>query len=56
MYELLRGQAESAAAELLETAKLKSGDLFVVGCSSSEIVGGTIGKNSNLDAAEAVFD
>lgn len=56
MYELLRGQAESAAAELLEMAKLKSGDLFVVGCSSSEIVGGSIGKNSNLDAAEAVFD
>ncbi len=50
----------SAAREgllaLLEVAKLEKGDIFVVGCSSSEIIGGTIGKNSDLDAAKAVFD
>ena len=50
----------SAAREgllaLLNEAKLEKGDIFVVGCSSSEVVGGTIGKNSDLDAAKAVFE
>ena len=50
----------SAAREgllaLLDAAKLEKGDIFVVGCSSSEVVGGTIGKNSDLDAAKAVFE
>ena len=39
----------------METAKLEQGDLFVVGCSSSEIVGGQIGHASSLEAAQAVF-
>ena len=34
-------QARQAVTELLAEAKLKKGDVFVVGCSSSEIVGGT---------------
>ena len=38
--------------ELLAEAKLKKGDVFVVGCSSSEIVGGHIGKDSSLEAAQ----
>ena len=29
--------------------------MFVVGCSSSEIVGGHIGKDSSLEAARAVY-
>ena len=37
-------QARQAVTELLAEAKLKKGDVFVVGCSSSEIVGGHIGK------------
>ncbi len=56
MYELIKNQAKRAAEELLEIAKLESGDIFVVGCSSSEITGGTIGHNSSLEAAKAVFD
>ena len=35
---------------------MKEGDLLVVGCSSSEIVGATIGKGSSLEAAQAVFE
>lgn len=42
-------QARQAAAELIEAAHLKAGDLFVVGCSSSEIVGGHIGKDSSME-------
>ena len=47
-------EARQAVTELLEQAKLKKGDVFVVGCSSSEIVGGHIGKDSSLEAAQAV--
>ncbi len=48
--------AKKATEELLKIANLKSGDILVVGCSSSEIVGDTIGKNSSLDAAKATFE
>ena len=40
-------EARQAVTELLAQAKLKKGDVFVVGCSSSEIVGGHIGKDSS---------
>ncbi len=49
-------QAEKAIKELVEIADLKKGDLMVIGCSSSEIVGGSIGKNSSIEAAESVFE
>lgn len=55
MYEELTQQARTAVEELLDTAKLHPGDLFVVGCSSSEIVGEHIGKGSSMEAAQAVF-
>ena len=48
-------EARQAVTELLAEAKLKKGDVFVVGCSSSEIVGGHIGKDSSLEAAQAVY-
>lgn len=51
----LYSQAKLAITELCETAKLKKGSIVVIGCSSSEIAGGTIGKNSSLEAAESVF-
>lgn len=51
----LYNQARQAAEELCEIAKLKQGDIMVVGCSSSEVAGGVIGKNSSLETAQAVF-
>ena len=48
-------EARQAVTELLAQTKLKKGDVFVVGCSSSEIVGGHIGKDSSLEAAQAVY-
>ena len=51
----IQAEARQAVEELLEQAKLKKGDVFVVGCSSSEIVGGHIGKDSSLEAARAVY-
>ncbi len=55
MNKEIYNQAKLAAEELCEKAKLKSGDIMVVGCSSSEVAGGVIGHNSSLETAEAVF-
>ena len=55
-YEDIKEQARTAAAELVEAAKLKEGDIFVIGCSSSEVVGLRIGKGSDTNAAEAVYE
>ena len=55
MYEELTAQAKQAVTELLDVAKLKPGKLFVIGCSSSEMVGARIGKGSSLEAAQAAF-
>ena len=52
----ITAQAQQAAMELLEAAHLETGDLFVVGCSSSEITGGRIGKQSSMEAAQAVLE
>ena len=52
----ITAQAQQAAMELLEAAHLETGDLFVVGCSSSEIIGGRIGKQSSMEAAQAVLE
>ena len=52
----ITAQAQQAAIELLEAAHLETGDLFVVGCSSSEIIGGRIGKQSSMEAAQAVLE
>lgn len=55
MYEMIKEQACQAVTELLDAAKLKKGDILVVGCSSSEMVGLKIGKGSSLEAAQAAF-
>ena len=52
----IRKQSEKAAEAVCESARLKEGDLFVVGCSSSEVIGERIGTSSSLEAAEAVFE
>ena len=55
LYEEIRTAAETAVTELIEVAGLKAGDLLVVGCSSSEILGERIGKGSSMEAAGAVY-
>ena len=55
MYEEIEAQARAVVTELLEQAKLKPGAMFVVGCSSSEMVGKRIGKGSSMEAAQAAF-
>ena len=49
-------QTLSAITELCRKAKLKAGDIVVVGCSTSEVVGSKIGTNSNPGVAGEIFD
>lgn len=55
MYEEIKNQASAVTEELCEKAKLKPGDILVIGCSSSEVCGDKIGSNSNLEVAQSVF-
>ena len=52
----IKTQCENAVSELITIAKLKKGDILVVGCSTSEVVGSKIGTNSDPDTAEKIFD
>lgn len=45
-----------ATEELCEIAHLKAGDVFVVGCSTSEVCGSKIGTDSAPDVAEVLVD
>lgn len=49
-------ECQNAVEELIKLAKLKSGDILVVGCSTSEVVGSKIGTNSNPDTAKEIFE
>ena len=55
MENMIYTQARAAIAELYEKANLKSGNLVVIGCSTSEVVGSKIGTNSNFDIAGEIF-
>ena len=52
----IKQQAERAVRELVDVAGLSAGDIFVVGCSSSEVIGEHIGKCSSKQAAEAIYE
>ena len=56
MFDDIRSQAAAAVREILEAARLSAGDLLIVGCSSSEVCGGKIGKQSSPEAAQAILD
>ena len=55
MLEDICRQAEQAAEELIEKAKLHPGQIVVIGCSTSEICGSRIGSDSRPEVAEQVF-
>ncbi len=52
----IKQQCAEVITELIEKAKLKKGDVFVVGCSTSEVVGAKIGTNSSPETASEIFD
>ena len=56
MKNKLYNQAKAVLTELTEKAKLQKGDIVVVGCSTSEIIGSVIGTDSSPDTAKTVFE
>lgn len=49
-------QTGEVLTQLLDAAKLKEGELLVVGCSSSEVASCTIGSNSSGEIGKAIFE
>ena len=56
MIEKIKNDARIAIEELIEKSGIKEGEILVIGCSSSEMIGGMIGKNSAPEAAESLLD
>lgn len=54
--DTIRNQAHDAADELCSRAALCKGDIFIVGCSSSEVAGSRIGTASSPEIADAIYD
>ncbi len=52
----IKQEAYSAAKEIIEIGKLKKGQILVIGCSTSEVIGDKIGTNSSPDTANAIFE
>ena len=53
--EKITEQGYLAAKEIIEKAKLQRGNLLVVGCSTSEVVGDKIGTNSSPETAIHIY-
>ena len=52
----IREECIQAVKELCEVAKLKEGDILVVGCSTSEVIGEKIGTSGSEDVASELYD
>lgn len=55
MYITIEKEAALAAEELVCEAKLKRGDIVIIGCSTSEVCGQKIGTASVPEAADALY-
>lgn len=51
----IAAQVTTAVQELLEIGSVKPGQVLVVGCSTSEVIGNQIGTDGSLAVAEAMF-
>ena len=52
----VKAEAANAARQLLEAARLHRGQIVVVGCSTSEVVGKKVGSWSTPEVGQAIFD
>ena len=46
---------EELFEKISEKTEIRKGSLLVVGCSTSEVIGGNIGKDSSEEVAEAIY-
>lgn len=53
--ESIKKDTEAAVRELIETAGLLEGDILVIGCSTSEVKGAHIGKDSGEEIGQAII-
>ena len=54
--EIIREQVHKALLEVIDVSGIGEDDILVLGGSTSEIVGGKIGKDSSLEVGEVVID
>lgn len=52
----IKNECIAVINELCDAAKLKKGNILVVGCSTSEVVGSKIGTNSDPDTALEIYE
>ena len=52
----VRQESAAAARQLAEAARLHKGQIVVVGCSTSEVVGRRVGSWSTPEVGQAIFD
>ena len=55
MSKTLYDEARLTVNEIIEKASLKKGNILIIGCSTSEMLGSSIGTNSAPEAAAEVF-
>lgn len=53
---VLKSQAREAVSGLLKAARLRPGQILVLGCSTSEVQGNRIGSAGSSDIANAILD
>ena len=56
LLDKIKVQTQQVVQEVLELSNLQKGQIFVLGLSSSEVIGGHIGKNSSLEVGEVVVE
>ena len=56
MIEQIKKEARTALEELLKVANLEKGDIIVVGCSTSEVMGEKVGTFSSLEVGRALVE
>ena len=52
----IKKQCADAANDLIEKAHLKKGDIVVIGCSTSEVIGEKIGTSGTVETAQEIFN
>ena len=52
----ISAQLEKIITGLLDSHPQKKGSVFVIGCSTSEVTGGSIGKNSSEETGKTIFE
>lgn len=55
IFDQITTEAHNVAMQLCEAANLQKGDIVVIGCSSSEVLGNQIGQGSSPQVADALY-